>query len=85
MRTIRDGVQPFLYESLPGRVVFGAGASREALAGEVDKLGASRVLLLATEQEQSLAERLAKPLGERIVGLFTGVPPHVPIEVGVTA
>lgn len=81
MRTIRDGVQPFLYESLPGRVVFGAGASREALAGEVDKLGASRVLLLATEQEQSLAERLAKPLGERIVGLFTGVRPHVPIEV----
>lgn len=81
METVREGVQPFIYESLPGKVVFGAGASKEKLSVEVDLLKASRVLLIATEQEQSLAERLAEPLGERVVGTFTGVRPHVPVEV----
>ena len=32
----------FTYEALPGRVVFGAGAARERLADEVERLGAER-------------------------------------------
>ena len=65
-----EDVRPFVYEALPGRVVFGAGASREKLAGEVDRLGAERILLVATEQERPLAEELAGPLGERVVGVL---------------
>lgn len=80
-----EDVRPFVYEALPGRVVFGAGASREKLAGEVDRLGAERILLVATEQERPLAEELAGPLGERVVGVFTGVRPHVPVEVADAA
>jgi protocatechuate 3,4-dioxygenase beta subunit len=38
----------FTYDALPGRVVFGAGASRRLLAAEVDRLGASRLLLSRT-------------------------------------
>jgi maleylacetate reductase len=76
---------PFTYEALPGRVVFGVGASREKLAGEVDRLGARRVLLIASEGERALAERLARPLGDRLAGLFTGVRPHVPVEVAERA
>ena len=75
----------FVYEALPGRIVFGAGASREKLAGEADRLGARRVLLFATEREVSLAEELSGPLGDRIVGVFTGVRPHVPVEVAGAA
>jgi maleylacetate reductase len=74
-------MKAFTYEALPGRVVFGAGASRDRLAEEVGRLDAERVLLVATEQERELAEDLASPLGERLAGLFTGVRPHVPVEV----
>jgi maleylacetate reductase len=71
----------FTYDALPGRVVFGAGASRRLLAAEVDRLGASRLLLIATEQERLLAEELSAVLGDRVVGVFTDVRPHVPVEV----
>ena len=30
-------MRSFTYEALPGRVVFGLGASREKLAGEVER------------------------------------------------
>lgn len=78
-------MRSFVYEALPGRVVFGAGASREELAGEVDRLGMERILLVATERERPLAEEIAGPLGDRVVGIFTGVRPHVPVEVAEAA
>jgi alcohol dehydrogenase class IV len=81
MDTIREGVQPFVYEALPGRVVFSPGMAAERLHSEIEGLGASRVLLLVTEQERELAERLAKPLGGWVAGIFTGIRPHVPVEV----
>jgi alcohol dehydrogenase class IV len=58
-------MKAFTYDALPGRVVFGAGASRDRFAEEVGRLDAERVLLVATEQERELAEDLASPLGER--------------------
>lgn len=75
----------FTYEALPGRVVFGSGASRERLVEEVDRLGANRVLLVATEQERYLAEELAEPLRERLASVFTDVKPHVPVRVAAAA
>jgi len=74
-------MRSFVYDALPGRVVFGPGSSRNELAAEVRRLGAACVLLVATEQERPLAEELAAPLGDRAVGVFTGVRPHVPVEV----
>ncbi len=78
-------MRSFVYEALPGRVVFGAGASRKDLAGEVDRLGVERILLVAAEGERPLAEELAGPLGDRVVGVFSGVRPHVPVEVAGAA
>jgi alcohol dehydrogenase class IV len=78
-------MRSFIYAALPGRIVFGVGASREKLAGEVDRLGARRVLLVATERERPLAEKLAQPLDDRLVGVFTEVRPHVPVEVAEKA
>src|SRR3954447_18323597 len=71
----------FTYDAPPGRVVFGAGASRRLLAGEVDRLGASRVLLLPPQQERRLAAEVSAGFRERVVGVFTDVRPHVPVEV----
>jgi alcohol dehydrogenase class IV len=78
-------MRSFTYEALPGRVIFGPGASREKLAEEVDRLGLSRVLLIATEHEKPLAEELTEPLGGRFVDIFTNVKPHVPVEVAEAA
>ncbi|MFT3864284.1 MAG: maleylacetate reductase [Solirubrobacterales bacterium] len=75
----------FVYEALPGRVVFGPGSARRELAGAIEALGARRLLLIAATSEAELAEELAAPLGERVVGRFDGVRPHVPVEVGAAA
>lgn len=78
-------VRSFVYSALPGRVVFGPGASRGRLAEEVDRLGARRLLLVVTEQERALASELASVLGDRVVEVFTQVAPHVPVEVARSA
>jgi maleylacetate reductase len=78
-------MRSFTYEALPGRVVFGVGAGREKLVEEVIRLGAERMLLVATEREMEFAEELAAPLGDRVVGVFTNVRPHVPVEVATAA
>jgi alcohol dehydrogenase class IV len=74
-------VLQFTYSALPGRVVFGAGAARRALFDEVERLDASRVLLVTGEQEEPLARELAAPLGDRLISVFSGVRPHVPLPV----
>jgi maleylacetate reductase len=75
----------FTYDALPGRVIFGPGASRERLAKEVNRLGARRLLLIATERERKFNEELSKSLGDSIAGTFTNIKPHVPVEVAKEA
>jgi maleylacetate reductase len=79
------GPRQFTYEALPGRVVFGPGSARRELAAAVAELGVERLLLIAAGPEAALAEELAAPLGEWVVGRFDGVRPHVPVEVGAAA
>ena len=78
-------MEPFARDALPGRVVFGAGAARTALADEVARLGVSRLLLIAAGGGEAVARDLAAPLADRIAGTFTGVRPHVPVEVADAA
>jgi maleylacetate reductase len=78
-------MEPFARDVLPGRVVFGAGVARTTLAGEVARLGVSRLLLIHSGSEQSAARELFAPLADRIAGTFTGVRPHVPVEVADAA
>ncbi len=75
----------FVHDPRPGRVVFGAGAAREALAEEVDRLGGTRVLLVTTPRGEPVARELTAPLGRRVVATFTGVREHVPVEVAEAA
>jgi maleylacetate reductase len=78
-------MEPFAREALPGRVVFGVGAARTALADEVARFGVSRLLLIAAGGGETVAQDLAAPLADRIAGTFTGVQPHVPVEVADAA
>jgi len=73
--------RPFTYDALPGRVVFGPGASHDRLTAEVERLGAEHVLVVVAERERSLAEPLERLLGVRVAAVFTHVRPHVPVAV----
>lgn len=78
-------MQQFRYESLPGRIVFGAGTAHTALTGELDRLDAARIMLVATESGEALARRLAEPFADRVVAVFTATRPHVPVSVAEAA
>ncbi|HJT89564.1 MAG TPA: maleylacetate reductase [Bryobacteraceae bacterium] len=74
----------FVYQMLPSRVIFGVGCL-DKLAAEIERLGASKALVLSTpEQRQSGLEMLER-LGARGAGLFDRAVMHVPIETAEAA
>jgi alcohol dehydrogenase class IV len=77
-------MRPFVYDALPGRVVFGPGEFARA-PDELDRLGAVRILLIADRSGSAWADRLAESLGTRLVGRIDDVLPHVPIEAAEAA
>jgi maleylacetate reductase len=74
----------FTFESLPSRVIFGAG-SIDTLAGEVDRLGARRVVIVGTRGRSELMQRVAILLGDRVAGAFDSAVVHVPEAVATAA
>ncbi|MSO58022.1 MAG: maleylacetate reductase [Thermoleophilia bacterium] len=72
----------FEHESLPGRVIFGAGRVAEARS-EAQRLGLERVLLVAGEQTH--ADLLGPILGPLAVDVIVGAPMHVPIAAAESA
>jgi maleylacetate reductase len=74
----------FTYDALGGRVVFGAG-SRHMIADEIDALGSGRVLVIASDQEATIADGICAVLGDRVVGRFTDVVQHVPVAKAAAA
>jgi maleylacetate reductase len=72
----------FQYESLAGRVLFGVGVVAR-LGDELDRLGATRALAIASKRA---ADELAGWVGpERCAGVHTGVAEHVPVEAAAAA
>jgi maleylacetate reductase len=69
----------FTYDALPGRIVFGVG-SIAGLAEEVERLGASRVLMVTDPMTKPVADDLAEHLGDRFAAVFSDIQQHVPIE-----
>ena len=68
----------FTYVGLPTRVVFGAGAVGE-LAGEVERVGAKRVLLISTPGRAEMVRAVSKGLS--VAGVFDQAVMHTPLEV----
>ena len=69
----------FTYDALSNRVVFGIG-SRRSVREEVERLGATRVLLIADPHDHERSNEIADYLGDRCVALFSDVAQHVPVE-----
>ena len=65
------------------RVIFGKPAAK-ALAGEATRLGAQRVFIVASRTLNTKTQEVAKmreALGERVAGVFDGIPQHTSREV----
>jgi maleylacetate reductase len=74
-----NGAIPWTYDALDSRVRFGAGVSGAA-AEELTRLGATRVMVIASPGAMSRNSKLLDMLGPLLVGRFDGVLPHCPIE-----
>jgi len=74
----------FVYQMLPSRVIFGAGCL-EKLPEEIERLGASKALVLSTPEQRQSGIDLVNRLGARAVGLFDRAVMHVPIETAEAA
>jgi maleylacetate reductase len=71
-------MREFTYDALPARIVFGSGAARIRLAAEIERLGARRVLLVASERDTARVRELVDPFAERVAATFTAMREHVP-------
>ncbi|MFD4559114.1 maleylacetate reductase [Streptomyces sp. NPDC058469] len=71
----------FAYDARPMRVVFRPGAALTATAGEVERLGLRRVLVLSGARGADTARAVADSLGEVCVGVHAEAKMHVPVEV----
>lgn len=72
----------FVYETWPGRVVFGPGRV-DSVAEEIDRLGVGRVFLVA--REMPAADRLEQLLDGRLAGRWSEIAQHVPVEIAERA
>src|SRR5579859_230138 len=72
-------MENFTYVALPTRVVFGNGRVAE-LSDEVKRLGAKRVLMLATRGRSGMVEKIKSLLGGAACGVFDEVVMHTPVE-----
>ena len=73
-------MQPFVYDGLPCRVIFGTGTLQK-VADEIGRLGAKRALVLSTPEQEGAARELAALLGSRAAGVFARATMHTPVEV----
>ncbi|GAB3283462.1 maleylacetate reductase [Parasphingorhabdus pacifica] len=70
-----------VHETLPARVLVGAGA-RHGIPDEIERLGgAARVLLVATGSAKAAADELAEALGPRLAARFDRPVVHTPAAV----
>ena len=77
-------MSPFIYQSNPARVIFGAG-SLGSLAEEIARLGAKRAFVLSTPDQAQVASNLAERIGDLACGSFTGARMHTPVDVTLSA
>lgn len=75
-------MRPFVYNSLPARVVFGSGTCTQ-VAQEVKGLSCQRALVLTDSSSHSIAvgERVKQHLGDLCAGMYTNATMHTPRHV----
>src|SRR5688572_29750023 len=74
--------QNFTYQGIAHRIVCGRD-SISSLRSEVERLGVARAMVMCGPsilKHSDVIGRVQKALGDKFVGLFSGVQPHVPLE-----
>jgi alcohol dehydrogenase class IV len=74
----------FVYEALPGRVLFGAGI-RAKVGEELERLGIERAIVLSTPEQSTLAGEFANLIGARAAIVYPGAAQHTPTSVTESA
>lgn len=77
-------MDPFTFEPLPQRVVFGSGTLAK-VGDELDRLEARRALVITTKGHAAAGRELADQLGTRAAGTFAGAVMHTPVDVTTKA
>jgi len=73
-------MQPFVYDALPARVVFGSGTITQ-LRAEAERLGVCRALVLSTPgRGEEQAYEVAAQLSDLSAGVHAGAVMHTPVE-----
>jgi maleylacetate reductase len=70
----------FIHDANPSRVIFAAGA-RSKTGAELDRLGASRLMIVATPTQAGIAAEFARLIGDRAGIVYPGAQPHTPTNV----
>ncbi|HEY3873226.1 MAG TPA: maleylacetate reductase [Actinocrinis sp.] len=73
----------FVHQTLPQRVVFASGGSPAAVAAEIDALGGSKAMLIASSRQAALASPIAAQIP--VAAWHDEVVMHVPVEVAARA
>ena len=73
-------MRSFVDDGPAERIVFGAGTIA-SVPRELDRLGATRALVLSGPQQAALADRVADLVGGRAAGTFTKAAMHTPMSI----
>jgi alcohol dehydrogenase class IV len=73
-------MEPFVYNALPARVVFGPGTLSQ-VGHEIRSLGCSKALVLTGPSQSKKGEALRADLGDVSVGLYSNATMHTPTNV----
>jgi len=77
-------MEPFAYNGLPTRVVFGSGTAAN-LKSEIERTPCRRAFVIGGPQQAATVEAIAASLGDLAAGSFTGAAMHTPTDVTQTA
>jgi maleylacetate reductase len=77
-------VNSFTFEAQSSRVVFGEGSFAQ-LPQEIERLSASRVMIVATPGRSSFAARARDLIPDNVVAVFERAVAHVPQDIAVSA
>jgi maleylacetate reductase len=77
-------IASFTYDINPGRILFGPG-TLNAVADEIERLGAKRALILSTPFQHADAQKLATQIGSLAAGIFSEAIMHTPVAVTLKA
>jgi len=77
-------MNPFTYDQLAARIVFGAGRVAE-VGAEVERLGARKVMLIADGQARGPGSTITGQLGSRLALTWNEVAQHVPVDLAERA